>query len=121
MGWFIYVVGVIWIGVGVCYILYTEGSRDAYRAMTERFQRQAFAVLAFIVGALLVAAAFYSHQVWLVAILGVIALLKSAYLFFNPGNTYGLLAAWCLKASDQTYRFFGIIMVVLGTALLSWA
>ena len=120
MDWFIYLVGVIWIGVGAFYILYTEECRDAYRMVTERFQRQAFGIMAFIVGALLVAAAFFSRNPALVAVLGALALIKSVYLLFNPGNTYDALVAWFLRASDQTYRFFGIVMVVLGTALLSW-
>ena len=121
MAWFIYLIGAVWIGVGAFYILYTDESRDAYRALTERFQRQAFAVMAFIVGALLVAAAFFSHKPWLVGALGAVALAKSLYLFFDPGNTYDALIAWYIEAPDQTIRFFGIIMVVLGTAMISWA
>ena len=42
MDWFIYVVGVIWIGVGAFYILYTEEARDAVRMVSERYQRQVF-------------------------------------------------------------------------------
>ena len=119
MDWFIYLVGVIWIGVGAVYILYTEEARDTVRMVLKRYQRQVFAVVALIIGALLVAAAFFSHKTWLVAILGGLALAKSAYLFFNPGNTYEALVTWYLKATDQTYRLFGMIMVVLGTALIS--
>ena len=62
----------------------------------------------------------FSRNPALVAVLGALALIKSVYLLFNPGNTYDALVAWFLRASDQTYRFFGIVMVVLGTALLSW-
>lgn len=121
MGWFIYLMGVIWIAVGVLYILYTEDTRNTLRTVTGRFPRQAFAVMAFIAGALLIAAAFYSHKIWVVGVLGALVVGKGVYLFFDPGSTYAALMAWYLKASDQTYRLFGIIMVVLGTAMLSWA
>ncbi|MFH1985485.1 MAG: hypothetical protein ABIL58_26920 [Pseudomonadota bacterium] len=121
MGWFIYLIGVVWLAVGVWYILYTAEARDTLRMVTDQAPRQVFAVMAFIVGALLIAAAFYSHKIWAVGVLGLLAVGKGLYLFFDPGKTYAALMAWYLGASDQTYRFFGIVMVVLGTAMLSWA
>jgi len=36
-------------------------------------------------------------------------------------NLYNKIIDWYLnKATDQTYRFFGIVILIIGTAIFSW-
>jgi hypothetical protein len=40
---------------------------------------------------------------------------------FNPGNSFEKIREWYLHtALDQTYRLFGIIMLIIGMAVFSW-
>jgi uncharacterized protein YjeT (DUF2065 family) len=62
-----------------------------------------------------------SQNRWFIILLGVVALLKGAFVFVNPKGFYDLFARWYVDtASDQTYRLFGIIAIILGTTLVSW-
>jgi uncharacterized protein YjeT (DUF2065 family) len=39
----------------------------------------------------------------------------------NPRNSFEKIREWYLHtASDQTYRLFGIIMLIIGMAVFSW-
>lgn len=80
--------------------------------------------LAFIpmaVGILLILAARVSGAFWFVLILGLLAIGKGVYFLLGPrGQVKALFDWWFTSAQDTTYRFWGIIMVLLGMALLSW-
>jgi uncharacterized protein YjeT (DUF2065 family) len=49
------------------------------------------------------------------------AIIEGGIIFLIPKNVYDELMDWYLNsASDQTYRLFGILSLVLGSAILSW-
>jgi uncharacterized protein YjeT (DUF2065 family) len=74
-----------------------------------------------VFGVLLIIAAFASTHPFIVFILGLLAVAKGVFLFFNPKNlTEKVIFWWTQKAPDQVYRLSGIIMIVLGTAIISW-
>lgn len=118
---FLYVMSLLWIVAGACFILYTDDCRrylhKALKAVDPRFM----AVLPAVVGILLIVAAAQTRNAWFVRLLGVIALAKGGFVFFNPKGLYDQVAEWYLEgASDQTFRFFGIVSLILGTAVMSW-
>ena len=79
------------------------------------------AFLAFAAGILLVFSASASSHSAIIRILGALAMIKGAFIFFNPENLYTRSYNWYLESlSDQAHRFVGIITVILGTAVLSW-
>ncbi len=122
MVWFLYLISILWIVVGCFYILYTDESREKVKALLDRMNRRVLAIAAGLAGLLLIVAAFHGHNSWFIAILGVLGVAKGALIFLNTGNIYEKLVSWHQDgASNQTYRFFGIIMLILGTALFSWA
>jgi len=54
--------------------------------------------------------------------LGVIATLKGLVLLFNPKNIVERVQnGYLQEGSNQTYLFFGVIMLIVGTAVSSWA
>ncbi len=122
MVWFLYLMSILWIVIGCFYILYTDQSRVKIKALLERADRRVIALLAGLIGLLLIVSAFHGHNTWFIATLGVLGLGKGVLLFLNTGNLYDKLMEQHLDAaSNQTFRFFGIIMLILGTALFSWA
>jgi len=121
MTWFLYLVSVVLVVVGVVLVLYTDWMRESLKAVLfqKRFRFLSSIPLAF--GILLIISAGWSEIFWLVFLLGVIALAKGLYLLFGSRvNIERALHWWLDKASNQLYRLSGVISLVLGMALLSW-
>lgn len=121
MKWFLYGMGLVFIAGGSYFILYTQQSRSLLKKLLTEISGKVLAVIAFVMGlALLVSAAQSSHP-WFIVILGIIAVGKGFLFFFNPRGVFENLRSWYLnQTTDQTFRFFGILMLILGTAVLSW-
>jgi len=118
MKWFLYLVSIAWVALGVYTILYTEPARRFVRRVRSR---TILALFPFIAGILLLLGASFSHYPWLVRFIGLVAAAKGVFIFMNPKHMFDGIYDWYLNAaSDQTYRFSGIILIILGTAVLSW-
>jgi uncharacterized protein YjeT (DUF2065 family) len=118
---FLYVVSVLWIALGSCFVLYTIECRKTLVSLLRGVDRRFLAFLPAIFGILFIVAASHTRNPGFIRLLGLLAVAEGAFMFVNPQGLYGQVAEWFLdKASDQTYRFFGIISLILGTAVLSW-
>ena len=121
MKWFLYTISVFYIVSGVCFILYTSQSREYTSILVKKVDRRILSVSTIIIGLLLIASSFYDRFLWVIVVIGTLALLKGTFILFSPVNLYNKMIDWYLnKATDQTYRFFGIIMLIIGTAIFSW-
>ena len=121
MKWFLYAIALIWIGSGAWMILYSHESRKVFKQWVKNLDRRILCTLPAVTGILLLLSAPWSRQSWLIRLFGILAVLKAGFIFWNPNNLYDKIADWYLNSvSDQTYRFFGIITLILGTAVLSW-
>jgi uncharacterized protein YjeT (DUF2065 family) len=121
MEWILYIISLLWIGAGSCLILYTQQSRDFIKKTLSGVELKLVSILPITIGALLIAAAYYSTAFWTIVVLGILAIGKGCLFIFNPGNAADRMMAWFLnEVSDNMYRLAGIIALILGTALLSW-
>jgi len=121
MKWFLYVFSFFMVAGGAGLVLYTEDMRRYSTRLLAATNEKIIAVLAAIIGALLIASATSSHHPGFIVFLGVISLLKGVFIFFNPRGLYVPIRQWYLEtATDQTFRLFGIIWLIIGTALFSW-
>ncbi len=122
MEWIIWLISLIWIVWGGLAILYTAQTRETAGKLMTRAGRVPLGAIAAIVGVLLIVASRGSLQAAFIVALGLLALVKGALFLWNPRGIYESTVQWYLvAASDQTCRFMGIIALILGTALLSWA
>ncbi len=121
MTWFLYLISIVWIAAGSCFILYTSETRKTSKEMLSKFNPKVLAFLPFAVGILLVISASASNHPAMLRILGALAMIKGVFIFLNPENLYNKSIEWYLESlSDQAHRFAGILIVILGTAVLSW-
>jgi uncharacterized protein YjeT (DUF2065 family) len=121
MKWFLYAIALIWIGSGAWMILYSHESRKVFKQLVKNLDRRILCVLSAVVGILLILSASWSRQSWLIRLFGILAVIKGGFIFWNPNNLYDKITDWYLTSvSEQTYRFFGIITLIFGTAILSW-
>ena len=121
MKWFLYTISLLCITMGCCTILYAYESRNVLRNIFNRIDRKILSAFEAIMGILLVVSATASHHSWLIRLIGFMAVIEGVVIFFIPKNLYDELIDWYINsASDQTYRLFGIVTLILGTAVLSW-
>ena len=121
MKWFLFCISLIWISIGSCYILYTAQIRNNLSLFVKRVDRRVFSVIAIIIGVLFIASAAQTRNSWFIITLGIIAVVKGAFLSLVPQKIYDKLIGWYADtASEQTLKFFGIIALIIGTAVLSW-
>ena len=122
MKWFIYLFSIVWVASGGFIILYTDLSKDLMRSAFERMGRVPMAASAAVIGLLLILSARGSHNAGFIAVIGLLAIAKGGVFFINPNQLYEkTLRWWLVDADDQTLRLAGIITLILGTALFSWA
>ena len=121
MNWILYIISIFWIIFGSCAILYTTATRRALKGLVEGFDLKIIAVLPGLTGLLLLISASASHYPWFVRLIGLVAIIKGILIALNPGKMMaGISDRFVNFAMDQSYRFIGILFVILGTALLSW-
>jgi len=121
MKWLLYAISFLWITAGAWFIIYTTESRNVMNRLFDKTDRKILSVFPAIIGILLFISASWSLHSWFLRLLGIMAVIKGGIIFFNPKNLYDEMMNWYLNSlSDQTYRFFGIVMIIIGTAVLSW-
>jgi len=121
MKWFLYAISFLWITAGSLSIIYTTESRNVMKRLFEKTDRKILSVFPTIIGVLLFISASWSLHSWFLRMLGIMAVIKGVIIFINPKNLYDEMMNWYLNSlSDQTYRFLGIVWIIIGTAILSW-
>ena len=121
MKWVLYAFSLIWISFGSGFIIYTREAKGMIKSFVTNLDRRILSALPVIFGVLLVIAASESRHSWFIRLIGILAVLKGGFIFWNPQNLYDRTVDWYLNSvSDQTFRFFGIITLILGTVILSW-
>lgn len=122
MKWFIYLFSTLWIASGGFLILYTDQYREVMGKVTERMGRVPMSLTAAVIGLLLLLSARGSLNAGVIVVIGILAMAKGVVFFLNPNRIFEKTLQWWLEdAADQTYRLAGIIALILGTALFSWA
>ena len=121
MKWFLYLISFSCIAAGSCFILYTIQCRELLKNMLSKSYEKIISILAIIIGLILIISAFKAQGFWFIVVLGIIAISKGFFVLFNPKHYFDNIRNWYLNtASDQTYRLFGIIIIVIGTAIITW-
>ncbi len=115
----LYIVGALWIVLGTFLVLYTERARKWSVAINESIPLRVMAFIPIVIGGLLMLSAPWSHSFWLVEAVGLLALAKGLLLLFiGRDKAEALLDWWDNTASDVTWRFGGLIGVILGVFLV---
>jgi uncharacterized protein YjeT (DUF2065 family) len=117
----LYLIFLFFISTGCCYILYTQEMKKIFTDLMKKYDNRLIAVLPGLFGLLLLAGASSCRNAWFVVLIGLLAIGKGVLLFFNPQQFADKTIQWFTGgASDRTYRFFGIVALVMGTAMISW-
>jgi len=117
----LYAFSFLFIAVGCCTILYANETRNFLKRLFNKIDRKFLSVFEVIMGILLLVSATASHHSWFIRLIGLLAVIEGGAILLMPKNLYDELINWYVNSlSDQTYRLFGILSLILGTAMLSW-
>jgi hypothetical protein len=116
----VYLLGFLWIAAGAVAILYTDDYKAYLKALVARLDRLVLALIPAVFGVLLLFAASSTTHAWFIGLIGVLGIVKGALIYFNPGGLVELSMDWLESLSNQGYRLMGVIVLVLGTVVISW-
>jgi uncharacterized protein YjeT (DUF2065 family) len=118
---FLYAISLLFVTIGCSTILYTSETRHCVKRLFKEVDRKILSVFEAAMGVLLLVSAAASHHPWFVRLIGLLAIIEGGVIFLLPKNLYDELINWYADtASDQTYRLFGILSLIIGSAMLSW-
>ena len=118
---FLYAISFLCIAAGCCTILYTDETRNLLKRLFNQIDRKFLSVFEVIMGIMLLVSATASHHPWFIRLIGLSAVIEGVVIFIIPKNLYDELISWYVDSlSDQTYRLFGALSLIIGTAMLSW-
>jgi len=121
MNVFLYAMSLLFIAIGCCTILYTNETRNFLKRLFNQIDRKFLSVFETVMGILILISATSSHHPWFIRLIGLSAVIEGVVIFLIPKNLYDELINWYVNSlSDQTYRFFGALSLILGTAMLLW-
>ncbi|MFO8165647.1 MAG: hypothetical protein R6T98_14090 [Desulfatiglandales bacterium] len=117
----LYVVAILWIVIGVFVILYTERAMKILRKLFFIKSVRILSGIPIIFGLVLIIGAFVCTQVFFLSLtLGILALLKGLYLIVGPiAQIKHLMDWWFNKTSESYIRLGGLILFVLGIAMIT--
>ena len=120
MVWFLYIGALVFISLGSFLVLHTERAADLSREVLEKGSYRIWGLGGGLFGVLLAVASFWSGVVWFLFLLGLFLAGMGIFLFLGEGGkVQPLLRTWG-SISTRGLRLWGLILVVTGTAILSW-
>ncbi|MDT8394845.1 MAG: hypothetical protein RRA32_00165 [bacterium] len=120
MTWYLYIVALMFIVTGSFLILDTDKARELSQSWLESGNYRLWGVVAAVLGILLAVASFWSGVVWFLFLLGLLVGGMGIFIFVGKeAKVAPLIRTWG-SISDRGLRLWGLILVVTGTAILSW-
>jgi len=120
MVWYLYVVAFIFIAKGIFLILNTDQAVKLSRSFVESGNYRLWGLVGAVFGLLLAIASFWSGVVWFLFILGLLLTGMGVFMLVGQEERVdALLRVWG-DISERGFRFWGLILLVTGTAILSW-
>ena len=121
MKWFLCFMSIYFIIAGVTFIFYTDWAKRLFRKMSSGFNFRWFFPLPLIIGILFILSRDLTRHPWLILTLGILAMGKGIYLLLSPKKYIDTIINWWINdVQDITYRFCGIVILILGITIFSW-
>jgi hypothetical protein len=116
------VISLLWIIAGVNMVLYTDRARAFVKRVFAPMNPKLLAAAPLVVGLVFLGSAFEAAGPFpLLLILGLLLMAKAAFLALaSPDRISRLQEQFFERASDTTLRFWGLIVFMLGTAVISY-
>ncbi len=112
---FLLAISIFWITIGLTAVMSPSNLKKFYSSIT-KLAKKLF-ILPLLIGTAFLWSAPASNLYVFINILGIIALTKGIFLLLCPINVLKVLFNWWLSRPDVFYRFFGVIIILLGVVV----
>lgn len=103
-------------------ILYTRESVDWIQDMFKAYPLKYLAAMPLVYGLLFLVSASSTCFPWLFRLIGLLGFIEAVVAFTNPEKIYSRMLDWYFEnISIRTNQLFGILGVILGTLIITWA
>lgn len=121
MKWFLYIMIIWFIVAGVTFILYPDWLKRLFQQIPAGFHFRWFSPLPLIIGLFFILSRDRTQHPWFFLTLGILALGKGIYLLLAPNrHIHSMVNWWTHEVQNITYRFWGIVILIMGITLFSW-
>lgn len=122
MKWILFAIAIFWIALGTWANLYPVQVHERLRRLIEKINPRWVAIVAFAVGIVLMIAAPESRQgVGFIRLLGLFAMAKAVVIAVLSKERYQRLSSWWFDpVREQSWRVWGLVLLILGVVVLSW-
>ena len=117
MAWFVGLVGLGYIVLGLFGLAATKKTNLALANFVKNTKRQTMGLIALIFGVLFIISATATQAAWFVLALGIIACLKGAMFILVPQKKIKEMIDWWFSAPDIVYKSWAAFVLILGIAL----
>ena len=112
---------IYFILVGVTFILYPDWLKRLFQKIPGGFNFRWFFPLPLLIGILFILSRDLTYHPWFILVLGILVLGKGIYLLLSPKKHIDtIINWWAHDVQDITYRFWGLVILILGMTLFSW-
>ncbi len=112
MGFFLFVISLLFIAEGVWLILRPRAVVRFANELLKNKNLKTSGIVPLVVGILLLLAAHHTILGWLIVLLGLASIGKAVYVFLVPAER--IRKHWWFTLSDNGYRGLGILILILG-------
>ena len=117
----IYLLGFGHIALCSILILYTRESVNTIKKLLQTYQLKYLSPIPAVYGLLFLISAASTVYPWVFIVIGMLGLCEALVAFIDPKMFYSRFLDWYFEqTSEQTQRLFGIIGIIVGTAILTW-
>ncbi len=116
----VFLLGIGYIALGSCLVLYTRSTVDALKSLFLKYPLKYVAILYVVCGFLFLISASALTYPWIFRIIGLIAIIEAVLAYINPQKIFTRILDWYFALSDQAQRSLGIVAIILGTAFVGW-
>jgi hypothetical protein len=117
MGWFVILLGIFWIIIGIFGILATKRINLALSNLIKNTPQKNLGLTSLIIGVLLLLAAVSVRESWFVFMLGIIACLKGLTIVLMPAKGLKAIMDWWLAAPEIVHKGWAIAVLILGVVV----
>jgi multisubunit Na+/H+ antiporter MnhG subunit len=117
MKWFIILIGIIWIILGLFGLVATKRIATVFSNLVKNTRRKTLGLLGLIFGVLLLLSASSAREYWFVFALGVISCLKGLTIVLISDKNLKAMMDWWLAAPEIVYKGWAAFALVLGIAM----
>lgn len=117
MGWFIALLGIVWIVFGIVGLVATKRMHLALSNLIKNVRRQTLGLLSLIIGVLLLISASSAREAWFVLMLGIITCLKGVTTILTPQRNLKAIIDWWLSAPEIVHKGWAITLLILGVVI----